>query len=469
MREEHALPRLFTKAFGCQMSAADVAEMSDAMTDRGFVLTSSIDDADAVLVGTCTVREHAEHRVLSYIGRLRDWKRSHPGGKLIVAGCAAQRLQSDIKRRFPYVDIVAGAKSISEFPRVVADALAGGLTAPGVSGADVPPPSRLASGLPAGGGGAPAARASGAAPGGVAAFVTIMRGCNRSCSYCIVPSVRGRETSRPVATILDEVGRKVSAGCREVTLLGQTVNSYAAPHRGSTARFADLLRLLDGIEGLERVRFMSPHPCHLDDDMVEAMAGGRKVCPALHLPAQSGSDRILGLMRRDYTRARLLEKVAMARRRLPDLVLTTDIVVGFPTESEADFEASLSLLTAMGAVAAYCFKYSPRQSTEAWSWTDDVPRRVKEERLARLGAHVERLTAAYLDAQTGREVSVLTEEPGVGRARCGFSVRLDAPVPAGQVVRARVVGHTRSAFCGAVVARGDAQAPLRTNHRRQEP
>ncbi|MBI4679433.1 MAG: tRNA (N6-isopentenyl adenosine(37)-C2)-methylthiotransferase MiaB [Elusimicrobia bacterium] len=423
--ESQARPRLYTRAFGCQMSAADVAEMSGALVERGYTLTSDLSEADAVLVGTCTVREHAEHRALSYIGRLRRWKRERPSGALIVAGCAAERLGPDIKRRFPHVDLVTGSKSVGEFPSLIDKVM---------------PDHRLPRG-----GQVPEGRRS------ICASVTVMRGCDRSCSYCIVPSVRGREVYRPADEILAEVRRKAEAGAKEVTLLGQTVNSYR-----SSVSFADLLALVDSVAGIERIRFMSPHPLHLDGPMAHAMAECRKVAPALHLPAQSGSDRILGLMRRGYDRAAFLEKVSMVRRAVPGLTVTTDFLVGFPSETDEDFQSTLSLFEDMGAVSAYCFKYSPRASTPSAFLPDDVPRRVKEDRLARLNAFVAGRTAAYLDSLAGREVQVLTEEPGVGRAADGFKVRLVPPVPPvppGRLVQAQVVGRTRNMLFGNLLRR----------------
>ncbi|MFA6317878.1 MAG: MiaB/RimO family radical SAM methylthiotransferase [Elusimicrobiota bacterium] len=404
--------RLYAHAFGCQMSAADVAEMSGAMTERGFTLTTDLSEADAVLVGTCTVRDHAEHRALSYIGRLREWKRSRPDGTIIVAGCAAERLGPELKRRFPHVDLVAGSKSVDSFPALVESRLAGRVQAP------------------------PVPRVS-----GVVASVTVTRGCDAACSYCIVPSVRGPEKHRPAEDILAEVRRKTEAGAREITLLGQTVNSWRGAFEGRPASFGDLLGLVASAPGVVRVRFMSPHPKHLDAAALHAMAEHPVIAPALHIPAQSGSDRILGLMRRGYDRRTYLEKVRLARSIVPGLTVTTDILLGFPSETEEDFAASLSLLTEMGAVSAFCFKYSPRAGTPSSAMPDDVPREVKEERLARLHERVAELSGRYLDSLVGRELPILVDEPGAGRGPDGFRVRLDEPVPAGRIATARVSGR----------------------------
>lgn len=279
-------------------------------------------------------------------------------------------------------------------------------------------------------------------------MVTIMRGCNYSCSYCIVPSVRGREKYRPPETVLEEVRGKVAAGAREVILLGQTVNSYRYSTAGKSTDFADLLRLIDRVPGLDRLRFMSPHPYYINDRMIRAMRDCRTVCETLHLPAQSGSDRILRLMRRNYTRRSFLEGVGRVRRAIPEIEISTDIIVGFPTETEEDFQDSLSLLAAMGAATAYCFKYSPRATTESAGWPDDVSREVKEDRLGRLNHVVNENIEASLKRQVGMNLEVLTEREGFGRTRSGFRVRIDAPVPAGCLVKTGITGSTRLTLTG---------------------
>jgi tRNA-2-methylthio-N6-dimethylallyladenosine synthase len=391
-------------------------------------------DADAILISTCTVRDHAEHRALSLIGRLKPWKEQDPRRVLIVAGCAAQRLEGTLQERFPHIDLVVGAKSIESFPALVEralgarfDALAEGLIAG-------PPATPTQSGL--------------AEPSKVSAYVTIMRGCNYSCAYCIVPDVRGRELYRPVETILAEARRKVEAGAGELVLLGQTVNSYASSFEGRPVDFSDLLRLIDKTPGLSRLRFMSPHPYYFDDDVVAAMAECRTVCEQLHLPAQSGSDRILKLMRRNYTAASFMSKVDKIRRAMPGIVLSTDIIVGFPTETEADFERTLALVEELGPASAYCFKYSPREGTESARWPDDVPRDVKESRLAKLNGLVDRLTEAAMRSQIGKTVEVLSEETGFGRTRDGFKVKWKSSSGPGKIVAVRITGTTRRTLMG---------------------
>ncbi|MDE2237098.1 MAG: MiaB/RimO family radical SAM methylthiotransferase, partial [Elusimicrobia bacterium] len=281
------------------------------------------------------------------------------------------------------------------------------------------------------------------------AFLTIMRGCNYSCSYCIVPAVRGRELYRPVEAILEEARRRLDEGARELMLLGQTVNSYRGEHKGRPVRFAELLRLLDALPGLKRLRFMSPHPFFVDERLARAMAECRSVCPQLHLPAQSGSDRLLKLMRRNYTRGELLRKAQLLRRHLPGVVLSTDVIVGFPTETDEDFEMTLTMLEELAPASAYCFKYSPRQPTEAALWPDDCPPSLKEERLARLNEAVDRLTEASLLAQRGRRFEVLVEQGGFGRTPEGYKARWNgaAGLP-GELVSVRVTGASRRTLLG---------------------
>ncbi len=408
------------------MSAADGAEMSDALAKRGFSRCDVPEDADAVLISTCTVRQHAEQRALSLIGSLRPWRQAKPGRVLIVAGCAAERLDASLQKRFPHVDLVIGAKSIERFDEIVAEAI--GERFDGLEESK---------------------EAFGWQPTGssATAYVTIMRGCNYSCSYCIVPAVRGRELYRPVEGVLADIRLKVKNGAREVMLLGQTVNSY----RSGGVDFAGLLREADKTQGLARLRFMSPHPHYADDAMLDAMAQCKTVCPQLHLPAQSGSDRLLKLMKRNYTAARLLERVAAARRKVAGVVLTTDIIVGFPSETDDDFEQTLSLVEAMKPASAYCFKYSPRNGTiAADTMPDDVPQDVKEARLARLNAVVDALTEESLKAQHGRKVEVLSEQARFGRTPEGFKVRWDRDIPIGALATVQVTGAARRTLLGEI-------------------
>ncbi len=412
--------RLHVVTFGCQMALAEGEELSAPLLARGFTAVDAPEDADAVVLNTCTVRENAEHRALSLIGRLKEWKDARPERVLIVAGCAAERLGESLRKRFPHIDLVVGAKSIEDYPRVVDEALSARFDA-------------LAEGREA--------FAAGTAPAipvgwgsGVSAHVTIMRGCNYSCSYCIVPHVRGRELYRPYDAVLAEAAAKVAAGARELVLLGQTVNSW----REGDRRFPDLLRAVGALPGLLRLRFESPHPFFMNDAMALAMAETRAARGLLHMPLQSGSDRVLALMKRNYTGAQFLEKAARLRSFLPAIELSTDIIVGFPSETEADFERTLELVAAFKPAWSYTFKYSPREGTEAAGLPDDVPADVKETRLARLNALCDALTADALKARVGTVVEALDEQGGFGRTADGFKISWTGTQAQGRLVKVRV-------------------------------
>jgi tRNA-2-methylthio-N6-dimethylallyladenosine synthase len=402
--------KLHSVSFGCQMNSADSSEMARAFFALGFLPADGPDDADALLVNTCTVREHAEHRAVSAIGRLRAWKDARPGRLLVVAGCAAERLGESLRSKFPHVDLVVGARSIGRFPEILEAALG-----------DRCPPA-----------GPPAEPKT-----PVVAFVTIMRGCSRSCAYCIVPSVRGPEISLPIEGILEEARRLASGGAREIVLLGQTVNGWKGPQG---LDFADLLRAAARVPGILRLRFMSPHPGDAGERMAAAMADTPAVAPHIHLPAQSGSDRVLRAMRRGYTRAEFAATVGRLRRARPDLCLSTDLIVGFPGESEEDFLQTLSLIDETGTVSAYCSKFSPRSGTSAARMEDGVPDGVKEERLARLLELLAARRRRHLEGLVGGRVRVLLETPTSGRTEHFAGARLDSPGRPGDLVDAVVTG-----------------------------
>jgi len=279
-----------------------------------------------------------------------------------------------------------------------------------------------------------------------------MRGCSCACSYCIVPSVRGPEFCRPAQEILAEASSRIAQGASELTLLGQRVNAY---QDGSTD-FANLLRALDALPGLRRLRFMSPHPALCDARLSAAISQCPTVCEWLHLPAQSGCDRILGLMRRGYSRAQFLDTAARLRAAVPGVVISTDIIVGFPSETEADFAQTLTLIEELGPATAFCFKYSARAGTPAAALADDVPAPVKEERLAAVNAVVDRFTTQALEAQVGSTVEVLAETPTFGRTRTGFKARWKSPAAAGDLVQMHVAAATRRTLLAHV---GDIHEP----------
>ncbi|MBK8576071.1 MAG: tRNA (N6-isopentenyl adenosine(37)-C2)-methylthiotransferase MiaB [Elusimicrobia bacterium] len=395
--------RFFVETFGCQMNVADSLEMGRRLRARGFRTTKQLDRADVVLVNSCTVRDHAEHKALSFLGRLADWKSAAPGRLLIFAGCAAERLKDRLGRRFPQVDLVAGAKSIGDFDRLLAERFPA---------------------LPFDGqqewvdawGWAPGLGETGLPGEGVTAFVTIMRGCNYACTYCVVPSVRGRELYRPAASIFSEVKERAAQGQREILLLGQTVNSYRpqGPNPGPEGReisdFSDLLQMVDAVPGVARIRFMSPHPHYVDERLAQAIHRSARVAPHIHLPVQSGSDAVLARMRRNYTREEFCRKVDVLRHHIPGLAVTTDFIVGFPGETEEDFLATLRLGREADLDGAYTFKYSPRPGTVSAQGADDVPDSVKEERLARLMEETDSRSRTKLAQLVGKTQEVLVEK-----------------------------------------------------------
>ncbi len=406
------------------MSAADSEEMSAHLMARGFSTTRRLESADALLLNTCTIRQHAEDRVLSLLGRLKPWKRERPERLLIVAGCAAERLGGWIRRKFPHVDLVVGAKSIEQVPSLLDDALAGRF--------DWERENRGVWGRPQ------------AWPNSnVSQYVTIMRGCNYSCSYCIVPAVRGRESYRPMEAVLAEVRGRAASGAREVMLLGQTVNSYR-PAVG--VDFSLLLKTVDAVAGIERIRFMSPHPYYLDERQIEAMAGCAKLCRHLHLPVQSGSDAVLERMRRNYTADEYLEKVRRLRDAMPGVAITTDFIVGFPGETEEDFQRTLELARELDPCSAYCFAFSPRAGTPAAKMKGQVPAAVRQERLRRLLSQVEKRMQEHLGAWIGKKVRVLLEDERHGRTEEFFKARLSRPAQAGQIIEGTVAAATRTAL-----------------------
>lgn len=384
------------------MNEADSEEMFLHLSARGAVRTDKLEEADAVLINTCTVRDHAEHRALSFLGRLCKWKRQNPKRVIIFAGCAAERLGNQLKKRYPYLNIVAGAKGIEHF----ADTLDhSGLFAPKTQ----------------------------ASPGpvGLSAYVTIMRGCNFNCTYCIVPSVRGPVHCLPHEDILAQAAQKAQQGAKEITLLGQTVNAY----KDGTVSFAELLNRVSEIPGVERVRFTSPHPLYFTDDLLRTIAQNPKIARHIHLPVQSGSTKVLREMKRGYTREIFLEKIRALQAC--GCQISTDIIVGFPTETEEDFGQTLTLVEEAQFIAAYCFKYSPRQGTTA-AQLPLLPQNVLEKRLGILLNKVRGLADQAYARQVGTVQEVLMETETKGRASGNFWVQTPKVYPVGSIVRCRI-------------------------------
>lgn len=416
--------KFHVRTYGCQMNVADSNEMGRHLIARGLAPTDDPEQASVLLVNSCTVRQHAEDRAFSEIGRLKKWKAKQPGRKIVLTGCAAERTKDYIEDRFPYIDLVVGAKSIEDF-------------GPLVSGLLERDPLRddLDHALPV-------------AADKVSAFVTIMRGCNYSCTYCIVPYVRGRESYHPMEQVLSEVRDRVREGAREITLLGQTVNSYQRDgSRGRGTDFADLLEETGRVDGVERIRFISPHPYYMTDRVIEAMATTPAVCEALHLPVQSGSTPILRKMQRNYTRESYLQLVGKLRQAMPDITLSTDVIVGFPGESDEDFRQTLSLLHEVEFDWGFVFKYSARTGTPAADlegWPEELIEERHQECLALLESVAARRRLRFLD--TVQEV--LIEEEGFGRTRGNCKVEVQGSAAIGETCRVRITRADRTTLQG---------------------
>ena len=387
------MPRsYFITTYGCQMNEHDSERMAGMLESEGYVKAPAADEADVVLFNTCCIREKADTRLYGNLGHAKAIKDRRPDMRIVVGGCLAQKDKAIIQQRAPYVDVVLGTHNLASLPRLLEESLDG--PAFEIVEQTETFPSAL-----------PARRKS-----PWHAWVSISIGCNNSCTFCIVPAVRGKEISRRMGDIVAEVENLVADGVVEVTLLGQNVNSYGRDLDG-TPMFATLLRALDDVDGLERVRFTSPHPKDFRADSVAAMAECRVVCEHIHLPVQAGSDRVLKLMKRAYSRERYLDKVRMIREAIPDVAITTDIIVGFPGETEADFAQTLSLVEEVRYDAAYTFQYSPRPMTEAAGMEGHLPKEVVQERYERLTTLQDRISYESNVAAIGRAEELLVEGP----------------------------------------------------------
>ncbi|HOW88919.1 MAG TPA: tRNA (N6-isopentenyl adenosine(37)-C2)-methylthiotransferase MiaB [Elusimicrobiales bacterium] len=436
--------KLHIITFGCQMNEADSERIGRSFAARGFELTDSLKAADAVVINTCTVRQRAEDKAISQIGRLRKWKLARPDGKLFVVGCAAEKLgRKYIRNRFPFVDEVVGAKSLDKIEALLPDFP----TLP-----DFPPENRHSVQKHTTGQPSPLPTFRPPTPrlpdSPVSAFITIMRGCSLKCSYCIVPAVRGEASYLAPEEILAEAEAKIAEGAKELILLGQTVNSYSYKAGGESVSFARLLEKAAALPGLARLRFMSPHPLFFTDEFFRVFRENPRIGRYIHLPVQSGSDRILKAMRRGYTRARYLDIVAKIREAAPDAAVSTDFIVGYPGETEADFRESLSLIGEAGFSFAYCFKYSRR--TDERGLEPDLDEAGMDERLERLLAEVKKNSGAILNARIGRIEEVLPESRDFGRTSANFVVRPErgAELEPGALVRMEITGVVRNALKG---------------------
>jgi tRNA-2-methylthio-N6-dimethylallyladenosine synthase len=400
----------FIHTIGCQMNVHDAELMAQELAVRGYVPALAPEEADLVVVNTCSVRDKAEQKAFSLIGRLENLRQQRPAMVLAVAGCVAQQEGPRLWERAPQVDIVLGTGAVRRLGLALERVEAGRERV-----ADLEPAAAAEDFTAA------------ARPGAkVARYLTIMRGCDNFCSYCVVPHVRGPETSRPPEAILGEARALVAAGVREVTLLGQNVNSYG--RKENLCRFAELLAMLNAVEGLLRIRFTTSHPKDLTGDLVEAFAGLEKLCAHIHLPVQSGSDPILARMNRGYTRAQYLEKVAALRAACPEIAITSDMIVGFPGETDSDFEETLDLVRQVQFDGIFAFMYSDRPQAPARSFGGKVPFAVKRERLQRLLALQEGFTFAKNRAMVGSVQDVLTEGPGRSRGPAATGPAGPAPL-----------------------------------------
>jgi tRNA-2-methylthio-N6-dimethylallyladenosine synthase len=445
--------KLYIKTYGCQMNVYDSARMADVLAPLGYGPADSPADADMVILNTCHIREKASEKVFSELGRLRQARddRRAAGADMIiaVAGCVAQAEGAEILRRAPAVDIVLGPQTYHRLPEMVARATrAAGKDAArdgnrrglGILDTEFPAESKFDH-LPA-----PAETFN------VSAFLAIQEGCDKFCTFCVVPYTRGAEFSRPVAQIEAEARRLVESGAREITLLGQNVNAYhGLAGNGTEWGLAQLVRhLAERIEGLRRIRYTTSHPRDMDDDLIAAHGDLPQLMPFLHLPVQSGSDRILEAMNRQHKVDRFREIVARLRAARPDIALSSDFIVGFPGESEADFQATLDLVEEIGFAQAFSFKYSIRPGTPAALLENQVPEPVKDERLQRLQDVLNRQQVAFNRAMIGRVLPVLLEKPGkhpgqiVGRSPYLQAVHTQADASEiGRVVDLRIdgIGH----------------------------
>jgi tRNA-2-methylthio-N6-dimethylallyladenosine synthase len=438
--------KVYIKTFGCQMNVADSDHMAQVLAPD-YVVTTQADEADLYLVNTCAIREKSEQKVRSLLGSLKALKRQRPHLILGVGGCVAQQEGERLLAAVPHLDLVFGTHGIYRLPELVRQATQEcQLDVALREGFPVTPPRRWQ-------------------PGATQALVTIMQGCDNYCTFCVVPYVRGREHSRPPGAILAEVQEFLAAGGKEVTLLGQNVNSYG---RGldEPVTFPRLLRRLAELPGLARLRFATSHPKDLSDELIGLFAALTPLCEHLHLPVQSGSNRILLAMNRAYSREQYLEKVEKLCQAVPDMSLSTDIIVGFPGETAADFQDTLDLMREVAFHQAYCFKYSPRPQTSAASFPDQVPEEVKAERLTRVLDLQRHLTLAAHRRLVGQSREVLVEGKSkrsnqelTGRLRTNQVVNFSGPQTlVGQLVQVEITEANPHSLKGRWMAEPSARS-----------
>jgi tRNA-2-methylthio-N6-dimethylallyladenosine synthase len=435
--------KLFIKTYGCQMNVYDSERMSEALGGAGYVETQSPDDADMILLNTCHIREKAAEKVYSELGRFKALKAKNPDLKIGVAGCVAQAEGAEIMRRQPLVDLVVGPQSYHRLPEMEVRARRGEKPLD----TDFPAEDKFDT-----------LRHRPKAPRGPTAFLTVQEGCDKFCTFCVVPYTRGAEVSRPVSRVLEEARDLVERGVREITLLGQNVNAYHGAGEGGEWSLARLIRALAEIDGLERIRFTTSHPNDMTDDLIEAHGTCEKLMPYLHLPVQAGSDRILKRMNRNHTAESYIHLIERIRAARPDLMLSGDFIVGFPEETEADFQATLDLVEEVRFASAFSFKYSPRPGTPA-AERRQVPPDVQSERLQRLQELLARQQRAAQESMVGRTVKVLFEKPGrqagqmVGKSDYLHAVHVDdSSLSIGQIAPVEIIESASNSLRGRRIA-----------------
>ncbi|WIY27439.1 tRNA (N6-isopentenyl adenosine(37)-C2)-methylthiotransferase MiaB [Parasedimentitalea psychrophila] len=434
--------KLFIKTYGCQMNVYDSERMAEALGGQGYVETKSADDADMILLNTCHIREKAAEKVYSELGRLKKLKIAKPDLKIGVAGCVAQAEGEEIMRRQPAVDLVVGPQSYHRLPEME-DQIRKGNKA---LDTDFPEEDKFE-----------ALKNRPKAKRGPTAFLTVQEGCDKFCAFCVVPYTRGAEVSRPADRILTEARELVERGVREITLLGQNVNAYHGAGASGDLTLAQLIWELDKIDGLQRIRFTTSHTNDMSDDLIEAHGTCAKLMPYLHLPVQSGSDKILKRMNRNHTADGYLRVVEKIRAARPDILLSGDFIVGFPEETEADFQATLDLIEEVKYGTAYSFKYSTRPGTPA-AERPQVEEAEASERLQRLQALLTRQQREIQTSMVGREVGVLLEKTGrlagqmVGKSDYLHSVHVgDCDRAVGELARVRIVSSSTNSLAGELI------------------
>src|SRR5450755_446046 len=441
--------KVHIKSFGCQMNVYDSHRMADTLAGEGYAETATPDDADLIILNTCHIREKAADKVYSELGRVKELKQAAArDGRAVViavAGCVAQAEGAEIIRRAPTVDLVVGPQNYQHLPQLLGRV---GRGSPVVD-TEFPVEDKFDSLR------APTPQAIRAR--GISAFVTVQEGCDKFCTFCVVPYTRGAELSRPVAKIVAEAGRLTAAGVREITLIGQNVNAYHGEGPAGPATLGGLLHAVAAVPGVRRLRYTTSHPGDMDASLIAAHRDLAPLMPQLHLPVQSGSDRILAAMNRRHTVADYLRVIARLRAARPDIAFTSDFIVGFPGETEADFRDTLRMVEEIGYAGAYSFKYSPRPGTPAAERDDQVEEAVKVERLARLQALINRHQDAFNRACGGKSFEVLFERPGrlpgqiLGRSPYLQPVQVMAPSSLiGEIATVGITGVGSNSLFGAL-------------------